>query len=159
MKQAAQKVQEARAMLAGIRASNLAIIRQAELDGAMTSFDNHAREHAKPTEITAFESMARTAQRLKDNSTGEFDNVLEEMRSTTWNILWRLDDFVIGIFDRFSGQPFLFPDKDIHAALVKKGHDAVERENMDQLRAVVLEMYRAKGSASWSDELHTSNII
>ena len=103
--------------------------------------------------------MARTAQRLKDNSTGEFDNVLEEMRSTTWNILWRLDDFVIGIFERFSGQAFLFPDKNLHAALIEKGQDAVERKNMDQLRAVVWEIYRAKGSASWSDELHTSNII
>lgn len=159
MKQAGQKVQEARTMLSGVRASHLTIIRQTELDSAISTFDKHAREHAKATEVTAFENMARAAQRLKDNSSGEFDNILDEMRSTTWNVLWREDDFAIGRFQWLSEQHFFFPDQKLHAGLVEQGHEALKRNDLDLLRRIVLELYRAKATTSWSDELHLSNII
>jgi len=159
MKHAAQKVQEARAMLAGIVASHIAIVRQADLDGVMAYFERVSRARARQTEIAAFETMARTAQRLRDNSSGEFNHVLDEMWSTTWNIWWRQDDLVLAAFERLSNQAFLFPDKTVHAALVDKGNQARQRNDMEQLREVVWQMFRAKASVSWTDELHTSNIV
>ncbi len=88
-KDASQKIQQARSMLSGVRINHLAVIRQADLYRAVEVFNQLAREHAKPSEETAFEAMTRTAERLIGNSSGEFDNVLDEMRGTTWNILWR----------------------------------------------------------------------
>ena len=103
--------------------------------------------------------MSRAAQRLRDKSSGEFDNILEEMKSTTWNVLWRDDAFVIGRFELLRDQPFLFPDRRLHEALVERGRDALQREDMHSLRNVVWDMYRAKASGSWSDEVHLSNIV
>src|SRR5262249_16379709 len=154
LKQAGQKVQEARAVLASIRAAHLAVIRQTELDNALSSFDVYAREKAKPTEITAFENMSRAALRLKEKASGEFDNILDEMKSTTWNVLWRDNNFVIGRFEFLRDQPFLFPDRKLHEALVERGLGAIQREDMNSLRTVVWDMYRAKASGSWSDEVH-----
>lgn len=159
IKKAGQKVQEARALLAAIRAGYLPIIRQAELDNTLSSFDLYARNAAKPTELAAFENMARAALRLKDNSSGEFDNILDEMKSTTWNVVWRDDNFVIHRFHWLRERPFLFPDRKLHDGLVEKGQAALDREDISLLRIVVSDMHRAKASSSWSDEVHLSNII
>ena len=55
--------------------------------------------------------MTRTAERLVSDSSGDFDNVLDQMRDTTWGVMWRQDSFVAATFERFSAQPYLFPDQ------------------------------------------------
>jgi len=158
-KLASQKVQNARSMLAGVRSNHLPIIRQAELDRAAGVFDQLAREHAKPSEESAFDNMVRTAERLISNSSGEFDNVLDEMRGTTWNILWRQDAFVAATFSRFSERPYLFPDLQAYRTLLSKGAAALDSEDYNELREVVGRMYLIKATSSWTDELHLANII
>jgi molecular chaperone DnaK len=158
-KDAYQKVLEARSMLSGIRTTYLAAIRQAELDRAVEVFNKVAREDAKPSEESAFDNMIRTAERLISNSSGEFDNVLDEMQSCTWSIVWRDDGFVTHTFERFAQQPYLFPDQDAYRFLVQKGGDELARSAIEELRQTVLEMYRIKASTSWSDEINLSNIM
>jgi molecular chaperone DnaK len=158
-KEASQKVQQARSLLSGIRASHLTVIRQAELDQAVEVFNQIAREHAKPSEEAAFDNMIRTAERLMRNSSGEFDNVLEEMRGTTWSILWRQDVFVAATFSRFSEQPYLFPDQHAYRALIQQGGGALAREDYDELREVVRRLYLIKATSSWADELNLANIV
>lgn len=159
VKEAAQKVQQARSMLSGVRANNLAAIRQAELDRAVETFNQHARENAKASEQAAFDNMVRTAERLISNSSGEFDNVIDEMRSTTWNVLWRQDDFVVATFSRFSEQIFLFPDQQSYRDLIAQGNEALENEDFEELREVVGRLYFIRSSSSWNDELLLTNII
>ena len=159
VKDASQKVQQARSMLSAVRNEHLAIIRQAELDRAVEAFNQLARQHAKPSEETAFEAMARTAERLISNSSGEFDNVLDEMRDTTWNILWRQDSFVAATFSRFSEQPYLFPDQRAYAALIESGSEFLAREDYDELRKTVGGLYLLKATSSWTDELRPANIV
>ena len=159
VKDASQKVHQARSMLSAVRNEHLAVIRQSELDRAVETFNQLAREHAKPSEETAFEAMIRTAERLISNSSGEFDNVLDEMRDTTWNILWRQDEFVAATFTRFSEQPYLFPDQHAYAALIETGNEALAREDYGELRNVVGRLYLLKAMSSWTDELRPANIV
>jgi molecular chaperone DnaK len=158
-KDASQKVQMARSMLSGIRTNHLTVIRQAELDRAVEVFNQLAREHAKPSEENAFEAMMRTAERLIGDSSGGFDNVLDEMRDTTWNILWRQDSFVSSIFNRFCEQPYLFPDQHAYAVLLGTGREALERQDYEELRDIVGRLYGMKATSSWSDELRSANIV
>lgn len=158
-KEASQKVQQARSLLSGVRTNHLTVIRQAELDRAVEIFNQVAREHAKPSEETAFDNMVRTAERLISNSSGEFDNVLDEMRGTTWNILWRQDGFVAATFSRFSEQPYLFPDQQAYNGLIERGTEALEREDYAELREIVGRLYVIKATSSWADELRLANII
>jgi len=159
IKDASQKVTQARSMLSAVRTEHLPAIRQAELDRAVEVFDQLARQHAKPSEETAFDAMTRTAERLISNSSGEFDNILDEMRDTTWNILWRLDSFVAGTFNKFSEQPYLFPDQHAYAALVESGNESLARADYEELRNVVGRLYMLKATSSWNDELRPANIV
>jgi molecular chaperone DnaK len=159
IKDASQRVQQARSMVATIRAEHIAAIRASELDRSVQSFDQLAREHAKPSEESAFSAMTRTAERLISNSSGEFDNILDEMRDTTWNILWRQDIFVASTFRRFSEQPHLFPDQHSYAALIESGNETLASEDFQELRNIVGRLYLLKATSSWSDELRPANIV
>jgi molecular chaperone DnaK len=159
VKDASQKVQQARSMLSAVRTEHLVAIRRAELDRAVEVFGELAREHAKSSEEGAFDAMTRTAERLLSNSSGDFDNVLDEMRDTTWNILWRQDSFVAATFDRFSEQPYLFPDQHAYIALVEKGTESLSGADYEELRNVVGRLYLLKATSSWVDELRPANIV
>jgi molecular chaperone DnaK len=89
-KQAMDNVQEAKRLLALARKSHLKEIRQLELDKALEFFDKHVREHARPTEASAFDNLAKTAQRAIDNNSGDFESHLDDLRSKNFMILWRL---------------------------------------------------------------------
>jgi molecular chaperone DnaK len=158
-REASQKVQQARSMLSGVRSNHLAVLRQAELDRVLEVFNQLAREHAKSSEETAFEAMTRFAETAKSNSSGEFDNVLDEMRETTWKILWRQDGFVEATFKGLSEQPSLFPDQQAYCALIESGARCLEKEDYEALRQVVGELYRIKATSSWTDELRLCNIV
>jgi len=157
--EASQQVRQARSLLSAVRSEHLPVMRRAELDRAMEVFDQLAREHAKPSEEKAFGAMIRDAERLICNSSPEFDNVLDEMRDTTWNILWRQDSFVVATFSRFSEQPYLFPDQQAYATLVESGNEFLGKADHEELRNVVGRLYQLKAPSSWTDELRPANIV
>jgi molecular chaperone DnaK len=159
LKEASQHVQRARTALSAVRLQHLPKIRQAELDRAVQVFNEVAREHAKPAEETAFDTMTRTAERLVSDSSGDFDNVLDQMRDTTWGIMWRQDSFVAATFERFSAQPYLFPDQQAYSALLEQGSECLAGAHYDRLREVVDRLYALKAMGDWTDELRPANIV
>jgi molecular chaperone DnaK len=159
LKEASQHVQRARTALSAVRLQHLPKIRQAELDRAVQVFHEVAREHAKPAEETAFDAMTRTAERLVSDSSGDFDNVLDQMRDTTWGIMWRQDAFVAATFERFSAQPYLFPDQRAYTALLEQGTGCLAGAHYDRLREVVGRLYALKATGDSTDELRPANIV
>ena len=73
-KEAEQKVQDAKVLLAQVRKEHLKEIRQIELYGVVSFFDEYIRQHARPLEITAFDNLSETAQRAIDNNNEDFEN-------------------------------------------------------------------------------------
>jgi molecular chaperone DnaK len=159
-KKAMDDVQEAKNLLARVRNEHLKDIRQLDLDKCTNFFDSHIRQHSRPTEASAFDNLARTAQRAIDNNTNDFENILDELRGRNFQILWRQDWFVIDRFETFAKSPYMFADKRQHADLVAIGAEAIQADDIDKLRRVVAELYSLKIGTELDDDMLASvNIL
>lgn len=158
-KQAMDNVQEAKKLLADVRKANVKVIRQIDLDSCVKFFDGFIREHARPTEASGFDNLARTAQRAIDNNGPDFESHLDRLRGRNWEILWRQDWFVMDTFKRFSQESWQFADQGQFAELVVHGNEAIKADDMEKLRRVLGGLYTIRISNAGDDEmLATSNI-
>jgi molecular chaperone DnaK len=159
-KQAMDYVQEAKRLLALTRKEHLKDIRQLELDKVVDFFDKVVRQHARPTEASSFDNLAKTAQRAIGNPSGDFESHLDDLRSRNFMILWRQDWFVIERFKWLAEATYLFPDAVEHAQLVAAGAEALKANDIDKLRAVVAHLDSIRiGSAGEDDMLAGANIV
>jgi molecular chaperone DnaK len=159
-KQAMDNVQEAKRLLALARKDHLKEIRQLELDKAVDFFDRLVREHARPTEASAFDNLVKTAQRAIDSNSGDFESHLDDLRSKNFMILWRQDWFVIDRFKWLSKDTYLFPDAREHAQLSNMGAEALKANDIDKLRAVVAQMDSIRIGSGGDDEMMAgANIV
>lgn len=158
-KQAMDNVQEAKKLLALARKEHLKEIRQLEFDKAVEFFDNHVREHARPTEASAFDNLAKTAQRSIDNNSGDFEGHLDELRGKNFLILWRQDWFVIDRFKWLAQDSYLFPDANEHAQLVAAGTEALKANDIDKLREVLAQLDSVRIGSVGDDEMMASTNI
>ena len=159
-KQAMDDIQEAKKLLAQARKENLKVIRQLELDKTVEFFDARIRQHARPAEASAFDNLAKTAQRAIDNNSGDFESHLDELRGKNFMILWRQDWFVIDRFKWLSEDTFLFPDASEHAEICKIGRQALQANDIDKLRQVVAHLDSIRiGTAGEDDMVVGSNIL
>lgn len=139
-KEAMDRVQEAKKLLAKIRGANLKPIRQMELDNVVGFFDEHVRQHAKPSEETQFDNAVRSARRAIELNDSSFENYLDDLRGKNFDILWRQDSFVVHRFQWLVKSPHLFPDQAQFRQLVTMGQKAAEDDDMQKLREVVAMM-------------------
>jgi molecular chaperone DnaK len=74
--------------------------------------------------------------------------------------MWRQDWFVIDRFKWFASNPHQFPDRDEHAALVAAGADALQEDDLEQLRKVTWGLDAIRFPVGGADEmLSDSNIV
>ena len=159
-KQAMDNVQEAKRLLALARKEHLKEIRQMELDRAVYLFDQTVREHARPSEASSFDNLAKTAQRAIESNSGDFEVHLSELRSKSFMILWRQDWFVIDRFKWLATDTHLFPDAREHAQLANAGAQALKSNDLDKLRTVVMQLDSVRiGSGGDDQMLAGSNIV
>ena len=159
-KQAMDHVQEAKRLLAMTRKEHLKDIRQLELDKAVDFFDRVVRQHARPSEASSFDSLAKTAQRAIDNNSNDFESHLDELRGRNFMILWRQDWFVIERFKWLAQDSYLFPDAREHAQIVAVGAEALKANDIEKLRSVVAHLDSIRiGSASEDDMMAGANIV
>jgi len=158
--EAMEKVFEARRLLAQVRKEHLKEIRQIDLDGVMSFFDEHVRQHARASEASSFDSLAKTAQRSIDRSDNDFENHLDDLRGKNGEILHRQDWFIVERFKSMANSPHLFADKHRLEELTQIGTQLMRSDDIEKLRAVVYELYSIKiGSGSESDMFDVANII
>lgn len=159
-KQAMDNVQEAKRLLAFARKEHLKEIRQLELDKAIEFFDKVVRKHARSSEETTFDNLAKTAQRAIENNSGDFEAHLDDLRSKNFMILWRQDWFVIDRFKWLAEDSYLFPDAREHAQLVATGTEALKANDIDKLRNVVAHLDSVRIGSPGEDEMMTgANIV
>lgn len=139
-KEAMDRVQDAKRLLAKIREANLKPIRQMELDNVVAFFDEHVRQHAKPSEETQFDNAVRSAKRAIETNDSSFENYLDDLRGKNFEILWRQDSFVVVRFQWLAKSPHLFPDQAQFRQLVAMGQKAAGDDDMQKLREVVAMM-------------------
>jgi len=160
IKQAHENVLESKRILAKVRKDHLKEMRQVELDGITAFFQEYVNEYAKDTEITAFNNMRKTAKRGIDTNSSEFENYLEEMKEINWHILWREDWFVVDTFQRLSKEEDLVTDRTMFQELVGAGVDALQRDNIEELRKIVFQIYQIKLTHTSHEDIYLPvNII
>ena len=158
--EATEKVLEAKRLLAEVRKEHLKEIRKLDLDRAKQSFDDHIREHARPSEETAFDNLVRTAQREIDRNGKGFENHLDELRGKYFEILWRQDWFVVERFKRMAQAPHNFSDQPRFKELVAEGMQFLQADEIDKLRQVVAQLGMMQiSSGSETQMLDIANII
>ena len=158
--EAMEKVLEARKLLAQVRKEHLKEIRQIDLDGVVTFFDEDIRQHARPSEATSFDNLAKTAQRSIDHNDKDFEQHLDELRGKNFEILWRQDWFVVERFRWIVSSPHMFADKHRFAELTQIGTQLLRSDDIGKLRAVVAQLSMIQIGRGPDDEMFdAANII
>ena len=127
-------------------------MRQVELDHWVTWFREHVQQFAAPAEVTAFENLARTAQRAIDAKSQDFDIHIRELHAKTFAILWKQDWFIVDRFKMLAQRPWLFGDTARHAELVARGVAALKGDNIPALRDLVIELETVKIDGVTADD-------
>ncbi len=158
--EAMEKVLEARKLLAQVRKEHLKEIRQIDLDGVASFFDEHIRQHARPSEASAFDNLAKTAQRSIDRNDKDFEHHLDELRGKNFEILWRQDWFVVEQFKGMVSSPHLFADMQRFHELTQIGIQLMRSDDIEKLRAVVAQLLNIQiDGGSGKEMFDTANII
>lgn len=159
-KEAMEGVQDAKRLMALTRKDHQRDIRQLELDKTVQFFERNVRQHARPTEVSAFENLVKTAQRAIGDRSGDFESHLDDLRGRNFMILWRQDWFVIDRFKWLARDAYLFPDAREHAQVVAVGAEALNANDIEKLRVVVVHLDSIRiGSAGDDDMLAGANIV
>jgi molecular chaperone DnaK len=155
------RVQEAKELIALTCRDNLSKSRKLDLDKTVEYFHTTVREHARPAEVAAFESLTKTAQREIPNPSSEFESHLHELRRRNYEILWRHGWYVVRRFKWLAKSSHLFPtNTHEHARLVAEGNQALKDDDMVELRSVVEELDSLTYLPPDEDELiETPNIL
>jgi molecular chaperone DnaK len=159
VKQAMDRLQEVKELLAKVRSDHLKEMRQMELDRIVNFFNQAVRQHARPSETSAFENLTITAQRSIDSATSDFESRLDEMTGNSFRILWRQDWFVIDRFKSLASSPQKFPDTNEHRRLVSMGSELLRANDIDKLRDVVVELDSIRFSSPDDDDIASSSNI
>ncbi|MCU8019650.1 Hsp70 family protein [Shewanella sp. SM72] len=158
--EAMEKVFEARKLLAQVRKEHLKEIRQIDLNSVVSFFDQLIREHARPSETSAFDNLVKTAQRSIDRNDNDFEHHLDELRNKNFEILWRQDWFVVERFKHLVSSPHLFADKHRFDDLTQQGMLLMRSDDIEKLRSVVAELSMIQIGGSTDNEMFdVANII
>ncbi len=158
--EAMEKVFEARRLLAQVRKEHLKEIRQIDLDGVMSFFDEHIRQLARPSEASSFDNLAKTAQRSIDRNDKDFEHHLDEMKGKNFAILWRQDWFVVEKFKSMIRSPHQFVDKHRFEELAQIGTQLMRTDDIEKLRAIVAQLAMIQiGGGSDNEMFDVANII
>lgn len=158
--EAMEKVLEARKLLAQVRKEHLKEIRQIDLDGVVSFFDEHVRQHARPSEASAFDNLAKTSQRSIDRNDKDFEHHLDELKGKNYEILWRQDWFVVERFKWMISSPHLFADKHRFEELTQIGTQLMRSDDIEKLRAVVAQLSMIQiGGGPDNEMFDVANIV
>lgn len=159
-KQAMENILDAKRLIAEVRKAHLKETRTIDLETIVEFFDAYIREHARPSEASAFDTLVHTARSaIRDNDTS-FENHLDELRGKNFEILWRQDWFVVNKFKAMAEAPHQFTDQSKFTELVQTGLSAMKADDIDRLRVVVGELAQIEIDLGAGDELFdVANII
>lgn len=151
IKLASEAVLEARRTLSQVRRDHLERAREADLERMLEWFQR-VREFAKPSELTSFDNLVRSARRALPQRSGEFEQLVDEMRNVAFDVHWRQDWWIVYLFDSFRNQPHRFADVVMFKRLVAAGEDAVKKDEMERLREIVAQLYARRISVDPGDD-------
>lgn len=120
---------------------NAAAVLQAELDEFASSFAQYfAREVDTGTNVNVTRQLSSARDALLRNELKESREALDEARALLQTFMFKQPSFWFAQFDRLIGERYNAVDKDLHDSLAVRGQRAVDQEDIDNLRSIVVEM-------------------
>ena len=109
----------------------------AELTDAEEAFDRQ-RGKAEAVEIDRFDRLCGTARRaLRTQDFEAVERALREMNGLRFGVLFRDPDFLLGLAAHLAQQRYSAIDKSLHDRLVAQAEQAIARQDIAALRAVI----------------------
>ena len=159
-KQASDRILEAKRLMAEARKNNLAAVRSIELENLKSYFDEHLLDDARQSEITSIENLHKSSTRVISKPSGEFEALLEEMRTLIFGILWRQDWFVLDRYKKYKQSPYNFADPAKYSQLISRGDSALAANDLETVKEVVYMLSALKlGSSDEREMFSSSNIV
>ncbi|MBR1646949.1 MAG: Hsp70 family protein [Selenomonadaceae bacterium] len=144
LKHIEEEIQQAKKTLADIRERNKFSIRRDDLNGWRSYYKNYLKKFAKPQENEQVENLFERAENLIERDDSAFDDVITEIRDTTYRIVLRDDNFIADMFNRLIKNPADFTDREKFYRLSQAGKTAISQKNFVELRKIVGALYSIK---------------
>jgi molecular chaperone DnaK len=135
-------------------------VRSIELENLKSYFDEHLLDDARQSEITSIENLHKSSTRVISKPSGEFEALLEEMRTLIFGILWRQDWFVLDRYKKYKQSPYNFADPAKYSQLISRGDSALAANDLETVKEVVYMLSALKlGSSDEREMFSSSNIV
>lgn len=124
--------------------------------GKMTAvFNRIASPHAEKNERAQFDAFGTKVQRIiDDGEPSAFDAAdlyLSEMRDLFFSIAWRDKGYIYTWYKRLVNEPYLFPNQDEFADMVKEGEAISTLDDREKMKDLVTRMLAARVALGASD--------
>ena len=160
VQKASNELLEAKKLISQARQDNLRVIRQAELDSCVESYNQSIRQYASEAEKQVFDSLTKSAQRSIDRNDSEFEKILEEMKGKNIGVLLQQDWFIIDLYRNLVANPAMFFDRAKFNDLKRMGDQALARGDANLLRPVIGALLQIRVSFDSGDSMaDIANII
>ena len=140
--EAMENIYEARKILASVRKDNLKEIRKRDLDKKIHFFNEYLREIARPSEVSSFDNLVTSAKRSLKRNDKDFDSLIDDISSKTYEILYRQDWYIKSVFENFVSNPHRFTDRAKFDELVELGNTYIESEDIESLKSIVGQLWQ-----------------
>ena len=158
--EADERILEAKKIMASVRKDHQRFFRQKDLDESVELFERYSKEIARPSEVTRFNNLTKTAQGMIDADNRNFDPTLKELNGIIYGILWRQPWFHIEQFKSLVASPQLFTDKKQFEELCKLGAQYLRSDDIDNLKQVIRSLYGImRKSANVEDMYDIANVL
>ena len=153
VQKASNELLEAKKLISQARQDNLRVIRQAELDSCVESYNQSIRQYASEAEKQVFDSLTKSAQRSIDRNDSEFEKILEEMKGKNIGVLLQQDWFIIDLYRNLVANPAMFFDRAKFNDLKRMGDQALARGDANLLRPVIGALLQIRVSFDSGDSM------
>ena len=135
---------EARKLMAQIRHDHQREIRQMDLERLVAHFNENVKRYAQDYHLQDFNTLHNTAQLAISRGSGDFDDILTEMRRKSFQVMWQQDFYVISLFKDLTVTSAGYTDKERFEELKQSGNELIRNDWIDKLRRVVNELFELK---------------
>ena len=157
VQEAYSELYEARKILSQVSREHVREINQMELDECTDFFNNDISKYADASETASINNLIRTAQKYVNDS--GFEKYMRELNTKIYSILLRQDWFIIEDFRHRINNPNDYRDRRKFEELKKLGLMCIEKNKIDELRTVVVELVRIMKRPQSDDNRLGVNII
>lgn len=157
---AEEQVLQAQRDLDKVRRRHLREVRQIELDRVVAMIESLRKNGANTTDLSSVDNLIASAKRSIDSNNHDFENYLKELRIKVFAVLWKQDWFVVARFKVLMEHPSAITNKQKYNSLITDGVNAMEHDNIDRLRQIVIALEDVCYSNTTSfEDMNVANIL